>query len=146
MPVPDDDVLAPVDYLVLQLPAAAEVAGDLDALLQLATDGVIGVLDAEFVVNDGGTCRTAATAEASSLLGIDVSAWEGASSGLLQSDDLAGLADEVEAGFVALVLVYENRWVHGLVGPWSAHGVRVVAEGAVPVDDLVAALDAGGPE
>ena len=136
-----DDLLAPVDYLVLQLPKDAAVDTDLGALLQLATDGVIGVLDAEFVVNDGGSCRVVPTSEASSHLGVDVSAWEGASSGLVQADDLAELASEVDAGSLALVLVYENRWLHGLVGPWRAHGVRIVAEGAVPVDDLVAALD-----
>ncbi|WP_116997472.1 DUF6325 family protein [Desertimonas flava] len=138
-----DDLLAPVDYLVLQLPAASAVAADLDALLRLADDGVIGVLDAEFVVNDGGNCRILTTADASALLGVDASAWDGASAGLLQSDDLEGLADELDAGSVALVLVYENLWIHSVVGPWSEHGVRVVAEGVVHPEELIAALDAG---
>ncbi len=59
---------------------------------------------------------------------------------------LQGLADEMESGTVALVLVYENLWVHSVVGPWSEHGVRVVAEGAIHPDELVAALDAGGDD
>lgn len=48
----------------------------------------------------------------------------------------------MDAGAVAFVLVYENLWVHGLVEPWRDHGVHVIAEGALPVDELVAALDA----
>jgi len=141
----ETDALAPVDFLVLELSNAAEVADDLDVLIRLSTDGTINVLDAEFVVNESGACRVLTAAEAAGLLGCDVSAWDGASSSLLQADDLDALVGQVDPQHVALVLVYENRWVHTLIDPWRGHGVRLVAEGAIPVDDLVAVLDAGEP-
>lgn len=41
-----------------------------------------------------------------------------------------------------MFVIYENRWVLGLVDAWRHDGARLIANGGIPVGDLVAALDA----
>lgn len=45
-------------------------------------------------------------------------------------------------GSVAVAVVFENSWVLGLVERWSQTGARLLFDGAVPVADLLDALDA----
>jgi len=135
----DDDELGPVDYLVIEFPDGNVTAGGFPHLLELAEQGVLRILDVEFVTKDADGVRTVAP---ESLSGIDLSAWTGATSGLLAPDDLAALDGELSDGAVAVAIVYENRWTLELANRWRAEGARLVADGGVPVDELVAALDA----
>jgi hypothetical protein len=41
--------------------------------------------------------------------------------------------------------VFENRWVLGLVDAWRRDGARLIADGGLTADDVVAALDATDP-
>jgi hypothetical protein len=45
----------------------------------------------------------------------------------------------------AAAVIYENRWVLGLVDAWRRDGARLIAEGGLSADDIVAALDATEP-
>ena len=47
--------------------------------------------------------------------GVDLSAWAGSSSGLLDRTDVDEIAAAIQPGSVAAVIVYENRWVLSLV-------------------------------
>jgi hypothetical protein len=38
--------------------------------------------------------------------------------------------------------VYENRWILGLADAWRREGARLIADGGIPADELVSALDA----
>ena len=40
------------------------------------------------------------------------------------------------------MVVFENRWVLGLVDTWRREGARLIADGGLAADDVVAALDA----
>jgi hypothetical protein len=40
------------------------------------------------------------------------------------------------------VVVYENRWVLSVVDAWRSEGARLIADGGLDADDIVAALDA----
>jgi len=51
----------------------------------------------------------------------------------------------MQPGSVAVVVIYENRWVLGLVDAWRHDGARLIAEGGLSADDIVAALDATEP-
>ncbi|MGH3270972.1 MAG: hypothetical protein ACRDN1_18240 [Trebonia sp.] len=42
----------------------------------------------------------------------------------------------------AAVIVYENRWILRLADGWRRSRARLIGDGGIPVDDLVAALDA----
>jgi hypothetical protein len=77
---------------------------------------------------------------------VDLAPWHGASSGLLDRDDLATVGELIGRGSIAAVLVYENEWVLGVADAWRRSGARMVADGGVPIGDLIAALDATGSD
>ena len=57
--------------------------------------------------------------------GVDLSAWAGASSGLLDDADVAEISAAMQPGSVAVVVIYENRWALGLVDAWRRDGARL---------------------
>jgi hypothetical protein len=68
--------------------------------------------------------------------------FEGASSGLLGEDDLQEAAAALEPGTSAAVLVWENRWAAPVATSLRRSGGQLVASGRIPVEDVLAALDA----
>lgn len=48
----------------------------------------------------------------------------------------------MQPGSVAVLVIYENRWVLGPVDAWRHDGAKLIANGGIPASDLVAALDA----
>ncbi len=138
----DEDELGPVDYLAVEFPGGHIAAAGFEQLLSLADQGSIRILDAEFVVKDpGGKIRRAEISELGGS-GADLTAWAGASSGLLDEADLGQLAAAIAPGSAAAVVVYENRWILSLADVWRRDGARLIADGGISADDLVAALDA----
>jgi len=49
-----------------------------------------------------------------------VSAWAGASSGLLDDSGVSEISAAMEPGSVAVVVIYDNRWVLGLATRMAA--------------------------
>jgi len=43
----------------------------------------------------------------------------------------------MQPGSVAVVVIYENRWVLGLVDSWRRDGARLIAEGGVSAADIL---------
>ena len=143
---PDDDELGPIDFLAVEFPGARITNGGFERLLALADRGDIGILDVEFVASDGdNNARKVDIQELSNLGGADLGAWTGASSGLLDDSDLQQIAAAIRPGSVAAVVVYENRWVFSVVDAWRREGARLIADGGLSPDELVAALDATEP-
>lgn len=140
------DELGPVDFLAIEFPGAHITAPGFDRLLSLADQGVIDILDLEFITKDkAGNTGKADVGGLGGLDGVDLSAWAGASSGLLDRADVDEIAAAMQPGSVAAVVVYENRWVLGLVNAWRRGGARLIADGGIPASDLVDALDATEP-
>jgi Family of unknown function (DUF6325) len=74
---------------------------------------------------------------------VDVfAAFEGASSGLLGDDDIEEAGKALEPGTSAALLVYENRWAAPFAAAVRRSGGQLVASGRIPVQDVLAALDA----
>jgi len=141
-----DDELGPVDFLAIEFPGGRLTAAGFEQLLSLADQGVVQILDMEFIVKDaGGTSKKVDVWEFAVPEGVDLSTWAGASSGLLDDSDVAEISAAMQPGSVALVVIYENRWVLGLVDAWRRAGARLIAEGGLSADDIVAALDATEP-
>jgi uncharacterized BrkB/YihY/UPF0761 family membrane protein len=137
-----DDMLAPVDFIVVEFPDGVPTAGGFEQLLDLVDRNVIRVLDLEFIQKDATGVRTVSISDMPEHPGVDLGTWEGASSGLLDVDDLATIGSEIGDGSIAVVVVFENVWVLGLVEGWSRSGARLVLDGAIPTGDLLDALDA----
>ena len=141
-PVPEDE-LGPVDFLAIEFPGGRLTAAGFDRLLSLVDRGVIGILDMEFVTKDGGGKSKKIDAWQFAVPGgVDLAAWAGASSGLLDDSDVSVISAAMQPGSVAVVVIYENRWVLGLVDEWRRSGARLIADGGLSADDIVAALDA----
>ena len=141
-----DDELGPVDFLAIEFPGGRLTAAGFEQLLSLANRGVVEILDMEFITKDtDGKSRKVDVWEFAVPQGVDLSAWAGASSGLLDGSDVAEISTAMQPGSVAVVVIYENRWVLGLVDSWRRDGARLIAEGGLSAADIVAALDATEP-
>ena len=138
----DTDVeLGPIDYLVVEWPAGKQPSGEgLPLLVDLVDRGLIRLLDLAFVrKEDDGT-----------IVGLDLSefdgdpvltVFEGASSGLLGDEDYAEAGAAIEPGCSAALLVYENTWAAPFATALRHSGAQLVANGRIPVNALLAALD-----
>ena len=141
-----EDVLGPVDFLAIEFPGGQLTAAGFERLLSLANDGVVDILDMEFITKDTDSKSKKIDAwEFAVPGGVNLSAWAGASSGLLDDSDVTEIAAAMQPGSVAVVVIYENRWALGLVNAWRRDGARLIASGGLSPDDIVAALDATEP-
>ena len=110
--------------------------------LDLVDRGIVRILDIAFVTKgedgsvpalDVGDLKPVAAAFAE---------FEGASSGLLGFDDLEEAAAGLDPGTSAAVLVWENRWAAPVAAALRRSGGQLVASGRIPVQAVLAALDA----
>ncbi|HYN74722.1 MAG TPA: DUF6325 family protein [Candidatus Limnocylindria bacterium] len=137
------DDLGPIDYLVAEFPGGRLTSAAFTMLLDAVARGSVRVLDLEFIGKDpNGTVHIVDVNDLAHPEGVDLGTWQGAASGLLDASDLAEVGEAIAAGSVAAILIYENLWVVSLDDVLHAHGARLVADGRIPPDDVVAALDA----
>jgi hypothetical protein len=66
----------------------------------------------------------------------------GASSGILDEADLEEAGQVLEPGTAAAVLIWENRWAAPLAVALRRSGAQLVASGRIPVQGIIAAIDA----
>jgi len=134
--------MGPIDYLLVEWPGRQPTGEAMPHLLDLVDRGVIRVLDLVFLskAEDGSVTRV----EISDLgeAGAAFSAFEGASSGLLSEEDTEEAGSALEAGTAAALLVYENRWAAPFASEVRRSGGQLVATGRIPIQAMLAALDA----
>ena len=63
---------------------------------------------------------------------------------LLAADDVDEIGKVLEPGSVAAVLVYENRWAAPFASAVRRSGGELVADGRIPAQALLAAIEAEG--
>ncbi len=141
-----DQVLGPIDYLAVEWPGGDVTGEGFELLMDLVRRDIVRVLDLEFIAKaSDGTVRKVALADIKHGGDVDVTMWDGASSGLLDQSDIDEVAAAIEAGSLAGILVYENVWA---VPMWTAldrSTARLVGSGRIGGDELIAALDATEP-
>ena len=137
------DEFGPIDLLVLAYPPDAPMTGDAVPLfLDLVDRGIIRVLDVLFVHKDEDGTFSGFEARGLSAESVgDFEAFEGASSGLLGSDDAATAADAIEPGSAAVLILYENRWAAPFAAALRRNGALMVDNQRIPHEDFVAALE-----
>jgi hypothetical protein len=137
------DELAPVDYMVLEWDGEQPVTGEvMPLLLDLVDRGIIRILDLAFMLKDADGSVSALDLTELASEGTGLEAFEGAASGLLGQDDLEEAATALEPGTVAAVLVWENLWAAPIAVALRRSGGRLVAGGRIPVQAILASLDA----
>jgi uncharacterized membrane protein len=133
----------PIDFIVIEF-KGKELNGELvPPLLDLVDRHLIRILDALIVLKaaDGSfETRTSQDLDPSEV--GELGALAGVSSGLLSGDDAAEAAAVLEPGSAALMLVYENLWAVPFAVAARKAGGQLVASGRIPVQAILAQLDA----
>ena len=133
--------MGPIDYLIVEFPGSRMTGEGMPLLVELVEDGVIRILDLVFIQK--GTDGSVAAVEFRELGDrAELTVFEGASSGLLDQGDLDEAGAALEPGNSAAVIVYENLWAAPLARALRRAGAEMVAGGRIPVDALLASLDA----
>ena len=140
------DEMGPIDYLIVEWPDRQPTGEAAPHLIDLVDRGLIRILDLAFIAK--GEDGSVAALEIADLGdGVEAfAAFEGASSGLLSDDDVAAAGEALEPGTSAALLVYENRWAAPFAAAMRRTGAQLVASGRIPIQDLLAALDAAEAE
>jgi hypothetical protein len=137
------DELGPVDWIVVEFPGSkfkGEIAPILDDLVER---GTVRVLDLLLIRKDED-----GELEFFELSDLDESeigtlrAYETELATLLSEDDVIAVAASVEPGSTAALLVWENRWAAPFGSAVRRAGGQLVASGRIPVQALLAAVEA----
>jgi Family of unknown function (DUF6325) len=144
---PDDlEDIGPIDYLVVEFPGSKMTGEGLPLLVDLVDRGIIRILDLVFVKKElDGSVKGMVIADLDKDGELDLAVFEGAASGLLAQEDLDEAGAVLEPGSSAGLLVYENRWAAPFASALRRGGAQVVASGRIPIQDVLAALDATEP-
>jgi uncharacterized protein DUF6325 len=139
----DLDEMGPVDYLVVEFPDGTLNGHGLDLLLGLVDQGTIRIIDLAFVRKDPtGSVAAVDIRDLDAGGEFDLTVFEGASSGILARDDIEASGAMIQPGHIAAVLVYENLWAAPLAVALRRAGGQLVANGRIPIQGILAALDA----
>lgn len=134
--------MGPIDYLLVEWPGRQPNGEVAPHLVDLVDRGLIRILDLAFVAKDeDGTVAGLDLADLGDGA-TELTIFEGASSGLLGDDDISEAAAALEPGTSAALLVFENTWAAPFAAAVRRSGGQLVASGRIPVDDVLAALDA----
>ena len=141
------DELGPVDWVVIEFPGSKFNGAIAPALRDLVDRNLIRVLDLLVLKKDSDGSLDAF--ELSDLdegeLG-DLRAYETQLAMLLSEEDVASVAAAVEPGSSAAVLVWENIWAAPFASAARACGGQLVASGRIPIQALLAAIEADEEE
>jgi Family of unknown function (DUF6325) len=136
------DEMGPIDYLLVEWPDRQPTGEAAPHLVDLVERGLVRILDLAFIAKaEDGSVAMLEIAD----LGEEVAefaVFEGASSGLLGEDDIGEAAAALEPGTSAALLVYENRWAAPFATAVRKSGGQLVASGRIPIQAMIAALDA----
>jgi hypothetical protein len=137
------DALGPVDWIVVEFPGARFDGSILPILTDLEARGIIRVLDMVVLKKDADGAL-----EAFELSDLDESEIGGLRDDerqfamLLSEDDVVNVANAVEPGSAAALLVWENTWAAPFGSAVRKVGGQLIASGRIPVQALLAAIEA----
>jgi len=130
--------MGPVDYLLVEWNGRQPHGELAPHLIDLVDRGIVRILDLVFLAKDeDGTVGAIEIGEMPHL-----GDFEGASSGLVDEEDLAEAGAVMEPGTSAALLIYENVWAAPFAVAMRKSGGQVVSSGRIPIQQMLAALEA----
>jgi hypothetical protein len=140
----DEIELGPIDFLVVEWPKDSPPKGEaFPYLVDLVDRGIIRIMDLAFVEKDEQGNVAAIDISDMDLDGNpEIAVFEGVASGLIDEEDKQDAGNVMEPGTHAAVLVYENTWAAPFATALRKGGAQLVAQGRIPVNDIIAQLDA----
>ena len=137
------DSFGPVDYLVVEFPPntsnfSGEMAKELASLVEAE---LIQILDLVLLrKNDDGSIDAI---ELDDLDQVDeLRKIETQIAEVLAAEDIANLAEAMEPGTTAGVLVWENSWAAPFASAARRSGGQLIASGRIPIQAIAASLEA----
>ncbi|MGH3801024.1 MAG: DUF6325 family protein [Pseudonocardiaceae bacterium] len=144
--IDDLEEMGPVDYLVVAFPDNRMKGEAFSLLIDLVDRGVVRILDLVFVRKElDGSVIALEVADLDGDGQLDLAVLDGATSGLIGQDELDDAAAVLDPGSAAGILIYENLWAAPLAAALRRGGGQLVASGRIPIQALLAALDATEP-
>src|SRR5215217_365801 len=143
----DVDELGPIDWIVIEFPGSKFNGQIAPALRDLVERDLIRVLDLLVLKKDAD-----GSLEAFELSDLDVGEigefqdYESELAMLLSEEDVTSLAAAVEPGSSAAVLAWENTWAAPFASAVRRSGGQLVASGRIPIQALLAAIEADEEE
>lgn len=135
------DRFGPVDVLVIEFPDGVITADGFTSLVDLTERGIIRVLDLEFVRRPHeGSMKLLDIADVVAGAPEALDHLIGASTALLDVDDLDVVREFIEPGNTAAVLLYEQVWILPLADAFAAGGARIASAAHVDPLEVVDAL------
>ena len=136
--------LGPVDYLVIEFPEGQQnFTGELaEELVRLSEAGTIRVIDVLILDKDeDGNVEAVELSDAGRL--DELVQLEAQLAELLAAEDVENLAYGMAPGSVGGVVVYENLWAAPFASAARRAGGQLVANGRVPIQGIIASIEAG---
>jgi Family of unknown function (DUF6325) len=138
----ESNEMGPIDYILVEWPGRQPNGEVAPHLVDLVDRGLIRILDVAFIAKDeDGTVAGIELSDLGDGAG-ELTLFEGASSGLIGDDDLGEAGAALEPGTSAALLVFENSWAAPFAAAVRRSGGQLVASGRIPVEAVLAALDA----
>jgi hypothetical protein len=136
------DVHGPIDFLLIEFPADRLTGAGAQALLDLVDKGIVTLYDVLVVGKgeDGSVYALDLAEDVDRLGGFADLAW--VRSGLLTEEEMYEAAAAMQAGTLAVLIVYENTWAVPFVAAAMESGGELIAGARIPAQDVMAALDA----
>lgn len=142
MTVATEEFAGPIDYLVFAFDRGADLGPGLAAVLERVQQGIVEILDIELIGRDAdGAAVRLPLADVQTATGVDLAIFDGVESGILDDEDLAGIAAALEADQVAVAIVYEDRSLAAAAAAWAGVGGAELFSGGVDIADLEHALE-----
>ncbi len=141
------DELGPVDWIVVEFEGST-LNGKIAPILKDYVDrDLIRILDLLFLkkAEDGSVEAFEASDLDDSEIG-ELRAYETQLAMLLSEQDVADLAETIEPGSSAAVLVWENLWAAPFGAAVRHAGGQLVASGRIPIQAVIAAIEADEEE
>ena len=140
--IEDVDELGPVDWMVIEFPGNQFNGQISPALADLVDRDVVRVLDLVILKkDDDGSLEAFELSDLDDSETGELRTYEAGLAMLLSEDDVTAVADALEPGSTAGVLVWENTWAAPFGAAVRNSGGQLVASGRIPTQALVAALE-----
>jgi len=134
--------MGPIDYILVEWTGKQPTGEAMPHLVDLVDRGLIRILDLAFIVkSEDGSVAGIEIADLGDAV-AEFAVFEGAASGLLGEDDIEEAGSALEPGTSAALLVFENTWAGPFASAVRRSGGQLVASGRIPVQAILAALDA----
>ena len=141
------DELGPVDWIVVEFPGS-KFNGEVAPVLKDYVDrGLIRILDLLILKKDAdGAFEAFETSDLDDSEIGDLRGYETELAMLLSEQDVIDLAETVEPGSSAAVLVWENLWAAPFGTAVRHAGGQLTASGRIPIQAVIAAIEADEDE